>query len=497
MRKFEFEYIAALCDSILHDPKTSIAKFCISSLHVLNSHPVNLGGYELALKDKCLKHNYAIRSIVKLLILKLTGLKSNQSVISPYGLKKIDVLFISHIIKKEDIGSDFYFGDSPEQLKEYGISSAVLLHDHTKKITNIDGLWEKDKTPRIFFKRSLKITEEIRIRVKLWIAGREIGKLGQNSESKLSRSIYKYLQSESLKATSIENYRIFLQVKNIVEKINPKVIITTFEGHAWERLAFAGARKSKSNIFCIGYHHTILFPVNHSIKRYVNQLYEPNIIFTVGDITKKILSEQRDIKNIEVIGALKKINIDIDFCKELNNQDRNACLVIPDGTKLECINIMKFIYKTAKEYSEQVFIIRFHPIISFEEIIKSSNDFKEKPQNIILSALSLEADIKRCRWVLYRGSSAVINAVSFGLRPFYYDQYNELSIDPLFQLFQWKICIFNGSDLIKYINQDLRSDIQKLETEWKIAKNYCDEYFKNFCIEKLAKTIKSHVSKIP
>jgi hypothetical protein len=63
---------------------------------------------------------------------------------------------------------------------------------------------------------------------------------------------------------------------------------------------------------------------------------------------------------------------------------------------------------------------------------KQSAVFKALEKNISISDSSLEDDIGNSNYILYRGSSVVIQAVLLGLSPMCFMRDNELSMDPLF-----------------------------------------------------------------
>ena len=68
-------------------------------------------------------------------------------------------------------------------------------------------------------------------------------------------------------------------------------IITTFEGHAWERLVYYYARRANPNIKCFGYQHSAVFEHHNSIKRPLNNKYNPDVVFTSGKIAENILNQ--------------------------------------------------------------------------------------------------------------------------------------------------------------------------------------------------------------
>jgi len=98
------------------------------------------------------------------------------------------------------------------------------------------------------------------------------------------------------------------------------------------------------------------------------------------------------------------------------------------------------------------FLVRFHPGVS--EYFKKNNN-----SNIIFSKNNIIEDLKMSSWVVYRGTGAVIHSLNYGIRPIYYFySKNELSLDPLYNLKEYKKKIKNFSQLLKIINQDLSED---------------------------------------
>ena len=106
--------------------------------------------------------------------------------------------------------------------------------------------------------------------------------------------------------------RISDQVKDIVTKTDPSLLIFTFEGHAWERVAMSIVRKINKNIKCIGYQHAALFRKQYAINRRLSNKYNPDHILTCGEVTRKRLSNNPFLKNITVstLGSNRAIKLE-------------------------------------------------------------------------------------------------------------------------------------------------------------------------------------------
>ena len=91
-----------------------------------------------------------------------------------------------------------------------------------------------------------------------------------------------------------------------------------------------------------------------------------------------------------------------------------------------------------------------------------------------MSDNKIEDDYDSCCWILYRGSSAVISAVLIGLKPIYLNCSEELTIDPIFEIKNWKSDVTSTKDLADRLN-----GIGTNYTNYHQAKQYCFDMFIN------------------
>ena len=98
------------------------------------------------------------------------------------------------------------------------------------------------------------------------------------------------------------------------------------------------------------------------------------------------------------------------------------------------------------------FIWRLHPLFSFDSLTAKNNLYNSLPDNVVLSDKELDQDFDRCDWVLYRGSSAVIQAVVAGLRPIYFHVSEQMKIDPLYELDVWKMEVETTQNIANILN---------------------------------------------
>jgi len=150
--------------------------------------------------------------------------------------------------------------------------------------------------------------------------------------------------------------------------------------------------------------------------------------------------------------------------------------VLPEGIPDECHLLFGFSLECARSNPDIEFLWRLHPILKYETLVAQNPALGNLPSNVRLSTGSLEEDISCSGWVLYRGTTAVVQAVVAGLRPLYLQSPGELTIDPLYELQVWRTSVSTVSELYRTI----RSDRQRLPAENQRDSSIAGEYCKQF-----------------
>ncbi len=498
MNDIEYQKLCNACDDVLLNPDATIETIAIPWLHILNEHPANLEKYEGIFRCEKVPKFGSLKSFVQLLKLKIFDLNfGNCSYKSNAQHENVDVLFISHLLNNSQIGQkeDFYFGLIPDELSKNNLSSLILLIDHTDgNFSKNKSRWDDWRPRRLIFGKTLTFSEELRIRRNLQ---KEASRL-RNSQilcrDAISKKVILHAASQAMTSGSIGNMRLYHQLKKLIENIKPKAIVLTYEGHGWERIAFLAARDAYPGIKCYGYQHTIMFPRQHATGRLLGKKFDPDVILMSGKFGFDLLECNSRLSGIEkiIIGSHRKKQPIVDPIKKFSPSINSACLVIPDGTLIEAIYIITFTIQLAKILPAIKFIIRLHPVLSKEELSSASIELSMPPSNVEYSTeATIEKDFYKCRWALYRGSSAVIYAVTAGLRPFYISKNEELSIDPLVSLKDWRIKIAAPAECRDYIFADLSASVDDIYSEWIKARNTCASYFNELNCGPLVQEIKS------
>lgn len=490
--KSDYEKLCKFCDKVLLDKDATNNVISNTSLHIIREHPAFLQSYKvlftssriIGIKDNILLFFRGLlvsiyRSVKSLFDAKWWHAKNE--------IKSSDIIFVSHLINKKILSqdNDFYFHDIPSKLDSLGVRSTVILINHIK----LDGEKEKNlllKSPLsyVLLSPTLNFISE----VKLYLA--QLGSIGLLKKiikrNGVPVNISNRMCVSAVSSDSINALRISEQVSRLIKDTRPKYLFLTYEGHAWERLVFHEAKKVDPKIKCIGYQHAAISKAQHSVRRLLHDTYNPDVILTAGKVSERQLKSLDEMSNIPVIclGSSKA-----QLSQTPVNQNLNTCLVVPEGMVTECIILFEFSMACARSMPDYKFIWRLHPLLSFKELMKKSAIFRNIPENITLSNQSLREDVRKSDTVLYRGSTAVIDAINAGLRPVYMAQENELSIDPIYEAESGKSIVQDVEEFCAAVSRPLSdTDIEDLcafAREFYMPLNF--DVLKDICVDKIYK----------
>ena len=479
MEELQFKNLCKTCDELLLEDGVSLERVALPSLHVIRDHPVFLSAYnsivdqeeELSKDVRLFSLGFFLKSIWNLR--KTIFKKTSWWYASISKKQNIDILFVSHLVRESHAGDekDFYFSDLPAKMDSYGYKSAIALINHTQANgSDMAKKWSNSKIPRYIFSGLTAFTTELGFFLRSNFESLKLKNIAASSnDSLLSRIAYKAAY-ELRQGSAINNLRIAQQVRMLVEQFKPRLIVTTFEGHGWERVVYSESKNANPLIRCVGYQHAAIFRLQHAIRRNLNKRFNPDSILTAGKVSfQQLVESNLEGVSIAVLGS-DRGTVD-NYVKERIKISK-SCLVIPEGFISECILLFSFSLACAKESPDIEFIWRLHPLISFEEV-KEAMEIETLPQNIKISTASIETDLNDSTWALYRGSTAIIQGINFGLIPLYHDD-GSIIIDPIYQV--------NSSDLyMKSVSDFLRITRNKtnklLDSELQIIRDYASDFF--------------------
>ena len=498
MKEDQYNTLCEACDRVLLSPDSTFERVAIPWLHVIREHPEFLKSYADLFKPGKGKRYHGqwariLRKKVGLLRQFAIGFLSNGS---PWACPErlttgIDVLFVSHLLRPSHAGQvdDFYFGSVPDEIVAQGGRAVIALINYSRQSGPLlASKWEGSAVERVIFSNATGIFDYVRLYRRLSTESINLRKLATQEKPVLLRRVLTRASEEALSVGSITTLRIASQIKALVGMLKPKSLVVTYEGHAWERLAFASARMALPGIRCVGYQHAAIFRLQYAIRRNLARAYNPDQILTAGMVGKKQLERDPGVNGtlVSVLGSNRifksvttKGDCAIDqYRSELSN--KYVCLVVPEGFAGECFLLFEFSLACAQLCPEIQFIWRLHPIVTFRSLLAQNWKLRNLPRNIVLSQATLEEDTARCMWALYRGTTAIVQAVVAGLRPIYLQQPGEMTIDSLYELNAFRAVVTNVSEFKEVTDIDINRGVGIPDSEKDEAKKYCEGFYLPF-----------------
>jgi hypothetical protein len=488
MNERDYEEIAATCDLLLRSTDTSLGRLALPLLHVISEHPGLLTPYESLLAARhpgpqpaAFPVGHATASTVLRRAARALGRTVRnrpRESSAPRARGHVDVLVVSRLnhpaqLEKAD---DFYFGALHALLRERGATSAFALVDHLPASnTPAPSGYDSFCGMRTVLPSSLAVPAELRLWAQSAAAGRSLLSTARYSRQPLYSALARLAGRQALSGVAMRNLRLHRCVASLCRQLSPRIVITTYEGDASERIIWHAARQGVQDPLCVGYQHTSLRAHAHAIRRRVNApgiRCDPDVVLTLGEVTEATLAASVPLRPVRLItyGSHRR-PLTVDGAPGAERD--SLCLVMPDGDPAETEILFRFAIECARQTPAVNFLLRPHPLSRFDAVALRALAGSDLPPNAALSSLGqLTQDCARARYCLYRGTSAVFQAVLAGVKPFYVARHNELSFDPLFQLTAWRETIVSPAEFAEHARAAYSPDCEAAQQ----ARGFCERY---------------------
>ena len=403
--------------------KYNINTFGLSFLNFSDYHSYNRLAYYKIFSDDLKKKREETKDESKKIF-------KNEKKFNNKQYNEIETVVLSYITSPDQVNNnDFYFNNliKKKKLQEDRI---LFIYNNFTKINNYE-LEKKNKTKKIFLlSKRISFFKELKNFILVnyeFLQGLKIYYLSRKNLS-FQKFITQLLTIRNLTET-LSNYRISYQINELLKKYKPKNFLLLIEGKLFENFLISNVRKVNKNIIIYGYQHSIITQNHFGFRRKFEKKFEPDILFTTGNYNKEILSKY-GIKS-EIIGPKtsysEKISVNEIFKLKNNSKKIIKILILSEGLTEE----YKFFFKLCHHLSkvEDIEILwRNHPALKIEEI---QQDFNKLNNFNISKSNTLRDDAINSDIAIYRGSSAIVDALKFGVVPFYL-QKDDTGGDPLF-----------------------------------------------------------------
>jgi hypothetical protein len=482
----EYDALARACDRLLRAPDTSLARLSLPLLHVINEHPALLSqyaalfapdGHRVAADAAGIRPTTIVTRATRALRRALERhWDARDAALEPRdSAASVDVLIVSRASSLTALtrADDFYFGSLQRMLNERGATAWVAMVDHIGEQTPARQSALHDLPPaRSLLPCRVSLSTELALWHSCLSARRTLLSSAAAVRDPLERQLAIRAAEQLLSGAALGNLRLHDAVFQLCRRLRPRIVITTYEGDASERVIWHAARSGGAAL-CVGYQHTTLLPRAHAIRRAVcapGIACDPDVILALGETTRAALAESKELGAVRLLtyGSHRRPHL---VAPEQLGQREARCLVLPDAAASEAAALFEFALDCAREMAEITFVLRPHPSSDYARAAARPPPLAELPRNVEIShATSFEAECLRARFCLYRGSSAAMYAVLAGIKPFYLARAGELPFDPLSGLPDWRETVRSPRDLA--VGVAAQVDTRALER----AQCFCTRY---------------------
>lgn len=446
-------------------------------LHVIRDHPIYNENYNDYYQNKTLYivALNALFQLVKNFSLSIFFLFKRflafQYFPQESSFNNVDTIFLSHAVNSKNFSDskDFYFGDVPtEHSRDKQVEILYFNWTDEKEFTI-----QNDEIKRTILNERLDLIQEIKF---FGIAGKGLVNLVYLLiKGKLRFKFFFYVLPHIFSTQTLNNIRRYFQFLQFLADRQPSKIICTFEGHAHEKLFFLAAKKTNPRILTFAYQHSTLFKNQYSVFEHYLPECKPDYILASGELAAERLKVSYPDSKFIVVGSHR--------CGEniiANNQPKKlSMLFVPEGFECESLKMLSFAQNCARLFPGNNFIFRLHPMVENSELIAYQLNASKFP-NLTFSKNSINDDILMCQFVIYRGSSAVLDAAINQLIPIFLDDPKDsCELDVLYMIEKKKIT--SPEDL---------SDLMKIDTDNLVLLRKKHNYLFDF-IQSLRGRIKS------
>jgi len=348
--------------------------------------------------------------------------------------RKFDVIFLSHAIGaniKTEPGDQF-FGLMPNYLSSEKYNVAIFYTNHYKwgYVRRSRTLQIKNGANGVFLCPKFLLPQEnldflinsfkyvircIKIATKNFKTSPD--------QAKLLITVIPYFFSRA----TYNNFLLKKRCEAIHFKSKPKFFIQTLEGHSYEQLLFESLNRLEPKCKTIFYQHSPLVPGHLGLINFLQGLKLEVQVLVTGSIYKEFLERFTISSNVTVLGSQKVKSAPIRLLRNFEN----TLLFAPEGTVQATLQFIHLIKKMIQSDQERKYILRLHPNLQSNSIIRFHLYRLKQYDNFILSKSPLTADLEISTFVFYRSSAVGIEALPYKNHLVFYGNKEDSPINPM------------------------------------------------------------------
>lgn len=471
-----YRRLTSSCDSLLRDPAAHPAWLGSPFLHVISGHPTTMRQYANVLSQSS-ERSWRGSLLATIASHARTMVRAMRADIDQAS-GTFDVVLVGGLVdgKHLDSETDFYFGSFQRALAQRGVRSLLVLRNQTDVPTTElrDAAVRAAPAARLLLDDFVEVGTEIALS-RAAFAGARCLLTRRAGATAFDTAVIEHAARSIRSTSTVANLRLEQQIRAICDRAKPTIVMTMYEGHAWERCVFRAARASNPRIRCGAYQHTILRESTHALRRSLGPALDPSFVICMGEVTRDELADDRTMPSTEyfVAGTHRRQ----ETTAPLTPVRRDVCLVLPEGIPEEAEFLFSFALDAASRQPGTRYIFRSHPLLPVMHVVRTLVGDRPLPPNVEASeGRSFDDDLARSGCVLYRGSSTVLYGILNGLKPYYVSRPGELNLDPLYRLNLWRDVVASPAAFVTALDADRSLDDAARRMAWSRALDFARRY---------------------
>jgi hypothetical protein len=232
---------------------------------------------------------------------------------------------------------------------------------------------------------------------------------------------------------TLVNIMLGKNLQILSRELDPRNIVFTFEGHAFElylRKILSDEKLARRFYF---YQHAPVVPAQFGMIQMCSLMHANDQVLASGDCTKDFLQKNLSEKSrpVLILGSPKHVSSSSPvIISGSQSVSKHQVLLAPEGTRDSLFELSALGKYLAQQLPDENFQIRVHPAVKLTS--KDLDNFTlHKIPNLHISKRTLLNDLANSKVCIYRSSAVGVEASSLGVTPIHLGYMSKSDLNPL------------------------------------------------------------------
>ena len=381
---------------------------------------------------------------------------------------------------------DLFLHTLPEDLNSRKLSNSTFLLNHTKRKYGEIYSWlqQNKQNPTILNPRSVSVFVFLKIfftQTKLalrifWAA------LNDKNIKSIERTLMIVGAKHQTHRETLVNIMLGKNLKILSRELDPRNIVFTFEGHAFElylRKILSDEKIARRFYF---FQHAPIVPAQFGMIQMCSLMHANDQVLASGDYTKDFLQNKLSEKSraVLILGSPKHVSSSSPVLTGgSQSASKHQVLLAPEGTRDSLFEFSDLGKYLAQQLPDEKFQIRVHPAVKLTS--KDLYNFTlHKFPNLHISNRTLLSDLTDSKVCIYRSSAVGIEASSLGVIPIHLGYMSKSDLNPLHLCDSRSIGFITFEEIYNFIQDGIYSVDKEARASFRELNSSNGNYYAEF-----------------